>query len=233
MVTRVRSEPFRSDLSRRAKALRSRETPSEYRLPTEGLSGLLAHDLKTSLASISMNLDFAISELGASRSHAVAPALEDCKQANARVIRIVSDMADAARLTVGDYRPILAEVCPGHLVESSVRAATNEAAARDIRIVVSTDATRTLADADLLSRVVDRLLERALRQARAGTRLDVEQKRYSISIRASTGTGTGAELTAQSLTSYFARAAMAALGGDASVESPEADVLLYRLTLAG
>jgi hypothetical protein len=32
---------------------------------------------------------------------------------------------------------------------------------------------------------------------------------------------------------YFARAAMAALGGEASVESPEADVLLYRLTLAG
>ena len=54
-----------------------------------------------------------------------------------------------------------------------------------------------------------------------------------ISIRASTGSGSGSELTAQSLTLHFARAAMAALGGAASVESPQADVLLYRLTLAG
>jgi K+-sensing histidine kinase KdpD len=233
MATRTRSELLRNDLAARAKALRPAAAGSRHRQPAEGLSRLLAHDLKTSLASIAMNLDFAIAELGPSAGGAVAPALEDCRQANARAIRIVSDMADAARLATGGYRPRLAEVYPGQLVEKVVADAAREAELRAIEMAVETDQTRVIADADLLSRVIDRLLGRALRQARAGSRLDVRQKGRALSIRAGVGTGGAGELTAPSLALYFAEAAMRALGGRAWVESPEAEVLVCRVTLPG
>ncbi len=231
MATRNRSKLLRGELAVRAKALRP--PASQARRPPEGLSRLLAHDLKTSLASIAMNLDFVMAELASCGGLAVAPALEDCREANARAIRIVSDMADAARLATGDYRPKLLEVSLGRLVEKSVVEATSEGTVRGIDIVVATDPTRVLADPELLSRVIDRLLERALRQARAGTRLDVQQEHGALSIRASAGAGSAAELTAPSLALYFAEAAMAALGGDAWVESPETEVVVCRLRLPG
>ncbi len=233
MATRKRAEVLRNDLAARAKALRPAAVAIHHRQPTEGLTRLLAHDLKTSLASIAMNLDFAIAELGPLAGGAVAPALEDCRQANARAIRLVSDMADAARLAAGGYRPKMAEVHPGQLVEKVVAEATSEAALRAIEMVVETDQTRVIADADLLSRVVDRLLGRALRQARAGSRLDIKQKDCAISIRAGVGTGGAAEVTAPSLALHFAEVAMIALGGRAWVESPEAEVLVCRVRLPG
>ena len=180
MATSKRSELLRGDLKARAKPLRP--VASQARRRPEGVYRLLAHDLKTSLASIAMNLDFAMAELPSSGGTAVAPALEDCREANARAIRIVSDMADGRSLCDRGLSP---EV--GYLEVSSVGwsrnlrwpEATSEAAVRAIDITATTDQTRVLADADLLSRVIDRLLERALRQARVGTWLDVQQKHRS------------------------------------------------------
>ena len=80
--------------------------------------------------------------------------------------------------------------------------------------------------------VIDRLLERALRQARAGSRVDVQQKHRTLLIRALAAPG-DADLTAPSLALYFAEAAMSALGGGVRVESPEADVLVCRLMFPG
>lgn len=230
MATRMRLELLRGDLSR-AKALRPDDSVSEYRLQASGLSGLLAHDLKTPLASLAMNLDFVIAELG-KHGGAITPALQDCRQANARAIRMVSDMADAARLAAGAYQPKLAEVTPATLIGRAVRAAMAEASARAIEIVATTDSTRVIADGDLFARVIDRILERVLRVARAGTRVDVHQRHRALSIRALTGPG-DADLTAPSLAFYFAEAAMVAIGGGVWVESPETDVLVCRLTLPG
>jgi K+-sensing histidine kinase KdpD len=233
MVTKARSELQPKDLAARAKPLRGGAPANDGPSTMDGLAALLAHDLNTSLASIAMNLDFAISELRESPSRGVVPALEDCRQANAHAIRMVSDMADAARLAVGNYRPILAEACPGQLLEKSVRVALGEAESRGIGVVVSTDRTRLVIDAELLSRVIDRLLERAVRQAQAGTRIDVQQKDRALSIRARVGAGAPTELTARHLTRCFAEAAMAVLGGKASVESPEPETIAYSLSLPG
>ncbi len=233
MVTRMRSEPVRGDLSARPKTLRPGEKRGDQRFIRADLCGLLAHDLKTSLASISMNLDFVIAQLAPASGDGVSPALEDCRQANVRAIRIVSDMADAARLLVGDYRATLSDVCPGQLIERAAHRATDEAATRDIQVAFATDDTRVLADADLLSRVFDRLLDRALRHARAGTRLDIAQRHLNLSIRATTGSALDTELTEPNLTMYFTQAAMSALGGRAWTESENPDVLVYCVALPG
>jgi signal transduction histidine kinase len=196
-----------------------------------GLPGLLAHDVKTSLASISMNLDFAMAELDASASDAVLAALHDCRQANARAIRIVNDMADAARLAAGDHRPTFTEVDPAHVVEASVRAMQPEAAARGVEIVATTDEATVLVAAELFGRVVERLLERALRHSHAGSRVDIEQRGTSITIR--TAAAIGHELTTPNLALYFAEMTMAAMGGSAAAFASNADTLAYRVVLPG
>ncbi len=229
MATISRPELPHGDVPTRAKALRPDEAQTV--LPFKGLPALLAHDLKTSLASISMNLEFAIAELGGAAA-TVASALEDCRQANTRAIRIVSDMAEAARLTAGECRPVLSEVCLGQLVERAVCDAASEAALRAIEIDLQHDTTPVLADPALLSRVLDRLLERSLRQARAGTRIDVRQTRGSLSIRSIIGPD-GAQRVEPSLALFFAAAAMEALGGAAWEEATQTDVLVCHLTLAG
>jgi K+-sensing histidine kinase KdpD len=214
---------------RRPKTLHTGEKSGEHRVVREDLTRLLAHDLKTPLASISMNLDFAVAALGDTGSEGVMPALDDCRQANARAIRIVSDMADAVRLATGDYCPTLVEMRPGRAVEVAARAAACHAEARGVHIAYSTDDTLALGDVDLLARVLDRVLERAVRQARTGTRVEIEQAGLTVSIRADTSAEL--EVAAPTLALYFAEAAMAAVGGAVWAESVSADILVYRVVL--
>jgi K+-sensing histidine kinase KdpD len=233
MSTIPGSEQARSDLSARPKTLHPGEKSGDHRLVREGLCELLAHDLKTSLASISMNLDFAMSELADRGIDTVSPALEDCKEANARVIRIVSEMADADRLAAGHYRMTLSQVSPGQLLDKAVRRARNGAAARDLQLATETDDTRVHADGELLSRVFDRLIERALRHARPGSHVRIQQRLLGLSIRVTTRASPGSDLTEPSLTMYFVQAAMAAMGGGARTEPADADGLLYVVVLPG
>jgi K+-sensing histidine kinase KdpD len=211
----------------RAKALRN----SELQIVRDDLSGLLAHDLKTPLAAISMNLDFAIAELDPDIPEVLRSALEDCRQANARAIRIVSDMADAVRLTVGDRRPIMTDVHIGTVVQGAVARAIEEARGRGVRIVSTVDETVVRADAELLARSLDRLVERALRHARAATQIVVDQCGAAVAIRVETISDGGAERATRTLATYFAEAAMRAQGGAVWTEADGVGVLVYRLAL--
>src|SRR5260370_20597693 len=118
----------------RPKTLRPGERGSERRLVRDDLSGLLAHDLKTPLAAISMNLSFVLTELKGELPDVMRSALEDCREANARAIRIVSDMADGGRRAAGDQRPTLTEVPAAQVVETAAQRAGAEAAGRGVRV---------------------------------------------------------------------------------------------------
>src|SRR5258708_39827722 len=85
-------------------AARKMSRSGELHIVRDDLAGLVAHDLRTPLAAISMNLDFALDELPPGASEAVRAALEDCRGANARAVRVVSDMADAVQLSSGERR---------------------------------------------------------------------------------------------------------------------------------
>jgi K+-sensing histidine kinase KdpD len=78
---------------------------------------LLAHDLKTPLSAISINVDFALAELADGMPDSVRAALADCKEANARALRLVQDMADGLRLASGDLKATLADVAIAPIVE--------------------------------------------------------------------------------------------------------------------
>jgi signal transduction histidine kinase len=79
----------------------ARSTPEEtvatrsgqLQLLREDVAELLAHDLRTPLAAIAMNVDFALSELD-DLPPSVRGALEDCSKSNQTAMTLVSDMVD-------------------------------------------------------------------------------------------------------------------------------------------
>jgi signal transduction histidine kinase len=219
---------------RRVRAARSGELVALR----DDLAGLLAHDLKTPLAAISMNLDFVLDELGKQASGAMRGALEDCRAANARAIRIVTDMADAVRLVSGEKRPTLTDVDVSSLLGNLVRAAAPEAAARGVRMVWHADADMVRADADLLSRALDRLLERALRHARTGGAIEITLRSATVTMRVRSGAAddvdpTLPEAAMRALGTYFAEAALRAQGGAVWTETDADGSLLFLAALGG
>jgi signal transduction histidine kinase len=189
----------------------------------DNLSELLAHDLKSPLAAIAMNLDFALDALGDDAPSATREALADCRQSNQRAVAILTDMVDALHLASGEQRPRLAQLDAQARVAGAVRRLSAEAAARGVRLTWSAQHTTVRADGDLLDRALDRLLERGLRHVRVGGSIDVTLKDRAIVIGVSPAEPAGAallqETSMRSLGTYFADAAMRAQGGAVLVDS--------------
>jgi signal transduction histidine kinase len=229
---------FRPSAANGVPALRGRAGRSgELSAVRDDVAGLLAHDLKTPLAAISMNLDFVLDELGRDASGAVRGALEDCRAANGRAIRIVSDMADAVRLASGETRAVLADVDASALLGGLVRAAAPEAASRGVRMVWHADTGVVRADADLLSRALERLLERAMRHARSGGAIEITLRDSTVTIRVRAASSeqvdrSGAESAMRALGTYFAEAALRAQGGAVWIETDADGSLVFYAALS-
>jgi signal transduction histidine kinase len=210
----------------------------ELSIVRDGLATLLAHDLKTPLAAISMNLDFVLAELpGEAIPASMRAALDDCRAANARAIRILSDMADAARLQSGERRVNFGDVDVQTLLTAAVRRAAPEAAARGVRLLWSADAEVVRADEDLLGRAVERLLERALRHARVNGTIEITLREATILIRVRSTTPEEVRVTSspehavRGLAMHFAESAMRAQGGAVWTEEDADGSLLFCLGL--
>jgi len=215
-----------------AAAARPKATRSgELHIVRDELAGLLAHDLKTPLAAISMNLDFALSELRSGAPDGLRAAIEDCRSANAHAIRIVSDMADAVRLASGDRKPSFGEVDAAELIASVVRRVAPEAASRGVQVVWTADQEVFRADADLLTRALERLLERALRQTRSGGTVAIGLQAGTVSVRVDAAAPGTAEPPTRALALHFAETAMRAQGGALWTEVDPDGALLYKLAL--
>jgi signal transduction histidine kinase len=209
----------------------------ELSLVRDGLATLLAHDLKTPLAAISMNLDFVLAELPSdSLPSTLRAALDDCRVANDRAIRILSDMADAVRLQSGERCANISDVDVQELLMATARRAAPEAAARGVRLVWSADVQIARGDEDLLGRALERLLERALRHARVGGTIDLSLREGTILIRVRSavpedGVVTPPESALRGLAMHFADAAMRAQGGAVWTEGDADGSLLFCMSL--
>ncbi len=208
----------------------------ELSLVREGLTTLLVHDMKTPLAAISMNLDFVLAELpGDALPSTMRAAIEDCRAANARAIRILSDMADAVRLQSGERRANIGNVDVPNLLTAIARRAAPEAAARGVRLVWAADAQVVRGDEELLGRALDRLLERALRHTRAGGSIDITLRESTIVVRVRScvqeGSTTPPESATRGLAMHFADTAMRAQGGAVWTESDSDGSLLFCIAL--
>jgi hypothetical protein len=100
------------------------------------------------------------------------------------------------------------------------------------------DSEMVRADADLFSRALDRLLERALRHARTGGAVEITLRSATVTIRVRSGAGddlepTPPEAAMRALGTYFAEAALRAQGGAVWTETDADGSLLFLAALGG
>jgi len=201
----------------------------------DDVSGLLAHDLKSPLAAIAMNVDFALGELGPDAPASVRGALEDCRESNHNAVELISDMVDALQLASGQRHAEIGPVDAHALLEGSVQRIAADAAARGVRLMWAAEPTSVRGDAGLLDRALARLLGRALRYARPGGSIEVTLEDGTIVIRVALPEGAARvpdfEAKTQSLATHFADAAMRAQGGAVSTEVDADCALLLVVSL--
>ncbi len=178
---------------------------------------LLAHDLKSPLSTIAMNLEFVLTELGelAESSPDVSDAIHDCLAANSRAVRIVSDMAEAARLARGERRESMAIATDVQtLLAESVRLLAGQAAMRRVHVVRNGTPAPSHADPGLLGRALERLVEWALRYVQTGATFTITCEGRALSMRGQTTGPMGSSGgPAASLATHYADTVLRALGG--------------------
>lgn len=131
---------------------------------------LVVHDLRNPLAALLGNLELMREELADAQVSAIArDSLEDCSSLASRALSLVACILDTAELEAGDLH---VERVAVDLAELAARARARNAAGirvRDVRVEVDVPAGLTAAlDASLAERVLEHLVDNALRFARRG-----------------------------------------------------------------
>ena len=141
------------------------------------MSALAAHDIKGPLGAVIGMVDFLSLELNQSPDY-VRNCLNDIRTACNRIHRVTANLLDLARLESKQLPLQLASLDIAALLATLARHRTAQASFRDIRITVrpAPPGPRARADEDLLSRVIDNLLDNALRYAPVHGRIEMEAR---------------------------------------------------------
>jgi K+-sensing histidine kinase KdpD len=130
----------------------------------------LVHDLKGPLSAVSMNIDFALDQLPHDEKFdVVRAALNDCRHAGGRLFRMIANVLDVAKIERGNLEVKVAPVAVANLLEKAAGAYAVEAEMRDVKLRVELEVGLSSVDADgeILTRVVENLIESSLRFMRS------------------------------------------------------------------
>ena len=197
------------------------------------LTTVFSHDLRSPLSAVSMNVDFALGELG-DAPEAVVAALKDAQAAATRAFRLIASMLAVSRFDAGTLEPSLELLSPSAFVELAMSATMAEAESRHVRLACEGWAGPVSVDAELLAGALEELLARAVRAARKGGEVTVRisASESSVAIDVSPGVplappetdpferpipGTRSRVN---LGLYFCRVAVEAHGGSVVMVDP-------------
>ena len=160
---------------RRALA-RSHAALLELQRYKENLTQLLIHDLKNPLSALAANLEYARQELAGAARADVLDSLDDSLHACGRLQHMVINLLDVGRLEEGQLELRRSRVRLGPMIAALARAHAREAQDRAVTLdlgtlLEDTDDVELDADADVLCRVVENLIESALRLSLRGGRI--------------------------------------------------------------
>ncbi len=140
----------------------------------EELINLVVHDLKNPIASILANAHFLVREPNLSDD--AREASRDIHEAADSMQRMVLNLLDISRSEEGALVPRLSEVDVPSLVEEVLSVMTRRANERQqtIQVDLSPEVKRNVADRDLLLRLLENLLDNALKYSPPGGTIRVE-----------------------------------------------------------
>jgi two-component system sensor histidine kinase/response regulator len=131
------------------------------------MSALLVHDLKGPTAVVELSLDY-LREL-TTRDHNAAEALSDALSATHRISRIVGNMLDLVRLESERLVLQTQTTRPGRLLSEVAGVRAPLARRRTVQIQLQVDdGLEVDADVDLLTRVIENVLDNSLRHVPEG-----------------------------------------------------------------
>ncbi len=139
------------------------------------LVAMLVHDLKSPLATISLNLGFLqeAPKLSIDEQEALADSIQAARQLETLAINMLS----LGRAEDGRWVPTIAQMEIREIVESLARAFKHRLIARRQTLSVSCpDQGRILGDSDLLHRLVENLLDNCVKYSPAGSAIEIEVK---------------------------------------------------------
>ncbi|MEZ4405063.1 MAG: response regulator [Polyangiales bacterium] len=140
-------------------------------LQKEDLAAFIVHDLKNPVNAIDLEAQLIL------RDPKLSPrARESAQQIRARIrdlLGMILDLLDTARAEQGRLGPDLAPVSLSELVAQVIESRAGQAAEAGVTVEPHVTAATLRADADLLRRVIENLVENALRYAPRGSAVGV------------------------------------------------------------
>ena len=136
------------------------------------MTDLLVHDLRNPLSVIIANLDYMAR--GQNDPSSFGEALEDSRDAGRRALRLVANLLDVGRLEANRLALNCGSIRVGELLVRMVRQRKVMADSRRVAIAVrATDDRDARVDEDLVSRMIENLLDNSLRYTPPDGRIDV------------------------------------------------------------
>ena len=128
---------------------------------------VVVHDLKNPLSVVTANENCLLSELE-DVSVDLRGAIDDIHSASHRMVRMVANLLDLNRLESKTLRPAYEELDLVRLLEKITRERLLQATARHLTVTTRVDGMTAHADRDLLIRVIENVLDNALRYTPKG-----------------------------------------------------------------
>jgi signal transduction histidine kinase len=142
----------------------------------DDLTNMIVHDLRNPLTSVVANIDL-IGKVAQNPNFASASPrfLSNAKAATQRMMGLIDDLLNVGKFEAGELRPVLAPVYLPSLLTERAEAYQPQAEKENktIRVSASADLPTVMADAGLLSRVVDNLLGNALKYTDGGGQIEL------------------------------------------------------------
>jgi signal transduction histidine kinase len=188
-------------------AARADGVPVTTRRQREMFIGMAVHDLKNPLATIVGNAEYL--DQAPELSPDSRDSVHDLRASATLLGRVVLELADAGRGLDGPLVPTLAPVEMGTLMNDVLRGALPRAIRREVALILDTDLDPTpeLLDRDLVRRVIETLLDNALKHAPAGSAVTLRARTRPRTIRIDIHDD-GPEIPVDELGRIFDRAAV-------------------------
>jgi PAS domain S-box-containing protein len=161
-------------------------TLTELGRTKDDVAAMIIHDLKNPLSVILSNYEYVLE--GFEGAADCLSALQDSRDAGRRMLRLLANLADVARLESGKIDVTTTEISLAQLVQTVAEQRRVIARSRDIEVVVLPAQESAIhIDADLVTRTVENIFDNALRYAPGGGCIEIELRNTGTDVEVRIG----------------------------------------------